>query len=432
MTPFQAFLLMLLCVASASISFPPKQWGTPTSRRLLHQRKLPRGGSDGYSEDGLCDLPDQVNEKSIQLLVKEILKDQNTNIRLLPDKIEAELYRNIVRLTLNAFYQVIKSTDGKPLLMDHQLKLRHYPDSLSKTEAFASATTSHVNIKVLEEVADRLLKNKNINQPLIPDILERHIYVNCLKVVFRTLDIFQSSLRVNLCGHSLGLFLTNSTQPIELPSVASVKRATSILSNVSAEELLQYQQDAGLRDHHRSGLFSFWGNQRREWLSQVHATMFGLVVQIVQDMLDQSEIELVGVGTIVMDLVPVSSSQKNTTKDKRVQVSPPLPKPSNSVATFVSGMGLGAVLVLLLLNNIGDTDGLLDIDKWLKETGSLLRGSTCRLKAFLKSTTGSVLSRIRNGDRDEETQDSDNEEDADAKPKGFQLPWGSKQTEKGD
>jgi hypothetical protein len=201
---------------------------------------------------------------------------------------------------------------------------------------------------------------------------------------------------------------------------------------VSAEELLQYQQDAGLRDHHRSGLFSFWGNQRREWLSQVHATMFGLVVQIVQDMLDQSEIELVGVGTIVMDLVPVNSSNKTTTKDnQRVQeVSPRQPKPSNSVAIFVSGMGLGAVLVLFLLNNIGNTDGLLDIGKWLKETGSLMRGSTCRLKAFLKSTTGSVLSRIRNGDRDEETQDSDNEEDADAKPKRFHLSWGSKPTEK--
>jgi hypothetical protein len=401
MTPFQAFLLMLLCVASASISFPPKQWGTPTSRRLLNQRKLPRGGSDGYSQDKLCDLPDQVNEKSIQLLVKEILKDRKTNIRLLPDKIEAGLYRNIVRLTLNAFYQVIKNTDGKPLLMDHQLKLRHYPDSLSKTEAFASAKISHVNVEVLEEVADRLLKNKNINQPLIPDILERQIYVNCLKVVFRILDIFQSSLRVNLCGHSLGLFLSNSTQPIEIPSVASVRRATSILSNVSEEELLQYQLDAGL-DHHRSGLFSFWGNQRREWLSQVHATMFGLVVQIVQDMLDQSEIELIGVGTIVMDLVPVISGNTTTTKDKRVQVSPTLPKPSNSIATFVSGMGLGAVLVVLLLNNIDNTDGLLEIGKWLKETGSLIRGSICRLKAFLKSTAASALSRIRNGDRVEE------------------------------
>eukprot|EP00980_Cylindrotheca_fusiformis_P031760 scaffold26902_cov98-Cylindrotheca_fusiformis.AAC.1 len=281
--------------------------------------------------------------------------------------------------------------------MGHEVKLRHFPNSQGKTVAFARATTSHVNVKSLEEVADRLLRNENINQPLIPDVLERQIYVNCLKVVFRLLDVLQSSLRVNVCGHSLGLFLSNSTQSTGLPPTASINRATTILSNVSQEELLRYQINAGIHDsrHHSGGLLSFF---RRDWLSQLHATMFGLVVQIIQDMLDDSAIEFVGVGKIVMDLIPSNSTAVVPYKETEEGL-PHSKRKDHPARIFVSGMGLGATLVVLLVNIVDDNvDGFLDIKSWPRKIKSWIDGRIRRLNRSMKSMVGSVSSLFRRSD----------------------------------
>ncbi|KAL3926097.1 MAG: hypothetical protein SGBAC_013601 [Bacillariaceae sp.] len=327
-----------------------------------------RGGSSlhlSVRDEGPVDLPNQVDESAIQLLVDEIIQDKNTNILLLPDRIEAGLYRNTVRMTLNAIYNVLKGTDGTEFLLGHRFKLRHYPETVGRTEAFRRVTkNNHVNTKVLEEVADRLLKNKNINQPLIPDVLERQIYINCLKVVMRILDILQGSLKVNLCGHSIGLYLANSTTPTtSMPAENSVERASSIISKITREDLLRYQREAGVVESTGSWL-PFWSKQKRAMVNQVHATMFGLVVQIVQDMLDQSNIELVGVGKIVMDLIPSTSATKNQTSLSFPQHAKPtwggpqqtrLAK-NKRVSAFVSGMGVGAILVVLLIKQLESPD----------------------------------------------------------------------------
>jgi len=105
------------------------------------------------------------------------------------------------------------------------------------------------------------------------------------------------------------------------------------------------------------GRLSFWGRRKRDMMNQIHATLFGLVVQIVQDMLDESTIELVGVGTIVIDLIPSSGKGKQKTDAARLGsnkakylfrqlVVVPI---TEQTSTFVLGMGVGAVLVVLLI-----------------------------------------------------------------------------------
>jgi len=372
-----------------------------------------RGGSSLQlfvsEERRLCDLPDRVDESVIQMLVDEIMHDKDTNILLLPDNIEAGLYRNTVRLTLNAIYNLLKGTDGTEFMMGHKFKLRHYPDTVGRTEAFDRvAKSNHVNMKVLGEVADRLLQNKNINQPLIPDALERQIYINCLKVVMRILDILQGSLQINLCGHSIGLFLGNSTPPMATPSEKSLQRASSIISKVSRKDMLRYQKQAGVVET-SGGLFSFWGKQKRAMVNQVHATMFGLVLQIVQDMLDQSTIELVGVGKIIMDLVPSSAENKtnNQTSVDFQQTTWPtwrLQQPRVSrkkrMSTFVSGMGVGAVLVFLLIKQLESADGTINIGQSIRnlqnECGQSIRNlqnECCNLWTRLRSIVLAVTKR---------------------------------------
>lgn len=337
-------------------------------------------------DDVLCDLPDQVDERAIQMLVDEIIHDKETNIFLLPDKIEAGLYRNTVRMTLNAIYNVLKGTDGQPFLLGHKFNLRHYPASLGKTEAFQQvAHSNHVNMKILEEVADRLLQNKNINQPLIPDVLERQIYVNCLKVVMRVLDILRGSLRITFCGHSIGLTLENGD--MHIPPDQSLRRASSIISKVSREDLLKYQQDSGLMEEHK-GWFSFWGKQKRAMMNQVHATMFGLVIQIVQDMLDSSTIELVGVGKIVMDLIPATGDGTNQTAFGPPFRFPPFRRPQEkkkTFGTFVSGMGVGALLVVLLLKNVESPDGTIQLGQISGNLQQLCANLVARLQSIVQS-----------------------------------------------
>ena len=188
------------------------------------------------SSELLCDLPDKVSEDAIHLLVQQVLKDPNINIRMLPDNIERKLYETTVRLTLNAIYKIFQDLDGKPVLGHYQLQLQQYPQSVGKTKAFQEAASSissssnHVNYKLLEQVADRLLQNPIINQPLIPDVLERQIYINSLKVAFRVLDILQSSLRIRICGHWLGISLSGDDGETDDNYDYAVTRAANILA----------------------------------------------------------------------------------------------------------------------------------------------------------------------------------------------------------
>ncbi|CAJ1943389.1 unnamed protein product [Cylindrotheca closterium] len=408
------FLFFALCLVSVSIASSPHLLLSVKKNRAFFRLKranpfvrrsnfngsaqrwsemiyTTRGGSSlglTTNEGGvLCDLPDQVDEAAIQLLVDEIIRDKDTNIHLLPDSIESRLYRNTVRLTLNAIYNVLKSTHGTEFMLGHKFRLRHYPVTLGKTEAFRRvAKCNHVNVKVLEKVADRLLKNKNINQPLIPDVLERQIYINCLKVVMRILDILQGSLRINLCGHSIGLFLENSTMPVSMPPVTSMERASSVISKITREDLIRYQHEAGVMEPH-GGWLSFLGKGKRAMVNQVHATMFGLVVQIVQDMLDQSTIELVGVGEIVMDLVPASHPDMAQTRPTS-QLHHSRLSAKKQLSTFVSGMGIGAVLVVLLLKLLESPDGTINIGHCIRNLRNAVSNLWTRLRSFILGLVG--------------------------------------------
>ena len=73
-----------------------------------------------------------------------------------------------------------------------------------RSNALASLTGSLDN-EELGRMAERLLANRAVNQPLVPDFVERQLYINCLKLLFRLLDALTTTLRITVCGHDLKL-----------------------------------------------------------------------------------------------------------------------------------------------------------------------------------------------------------------------------------
>jgi hypothetical protein len=335
-----------------------------------------RGGSsdpiidtitDGKSY--LTDIPDKVDEEAIHKLTKEILKDPSMNIRMIPNKIEAILYKNIVRLTLNAVYGQIKKSNGHSFLFGHAIRMRYIRGSAKEIGSFTEIATSEKDVEILENVADRLLENKNINQPLIPDDLERQIYTNCLKIIVLVLGTVQSSLRMSICDYSMGFYF--DPKPNAIATTVAFDRALDVLSNADKSALEAYQQKAAV-DIKGSGLSFYFSNYRRALLSQVHATMFGFVLHVVQDMMDQTIIEFVGVGKIVMDLVP--ETKLGVEEDTSLQTRALSGQKAALRRAFFSGIGLGASLIVLIVNNnIQDGQinlqklGLSGLNSWVKE-----------------------------------------------------------------
>jgi hypothetical protein len=92
-------------------------------------------------------------------------------------------------------------------------------------------------VKILGAVADRLLENPAINLRLLPDAIERQIFVNCLIVIFRVLAYIGNSFRITICGHDIGL------EPHEFEEAAknAALHTRSSLSQIDMDGLKEFR-----------------------------------------------------------------------------------------------------------------------------------------------------------------------------------------------
>lgn len=83
-----------------------------------------------------------------------------------------------------------------------------------------------------------------VNQKLVPDFVERKLYINCLQLLFRLLDSLAATFRITVCGHDVRVSfeaikdengksisveeraqkLSSSLTPLDLDAVASFAR----------------------------------------------------------------------------------------------------------------------------------------------------------------------------------------------------------------
>lgn len=157
------------------------------------------------------------------------------------------------------------------------------------------------NDAVLERVADTWLQNQAVNQSWLPDALERALYANCLKIIFRLLDLLAVSTRITLCGHSLQLQLTpcNSSSSSIEDSDTTMTFSDGASSTVSldmdylqaiARQMVEQQQQYPRSNLRPYRWWQFWRRMSHDFWMHVHVTVYALVLGLVQDVLQQAEI----------------------------------------------------------------------------------------------------------------------------------------------
>mmetsp|Transcript_16131 Transcript_16131/g.29163 ORF Transcript_16131/g.29163 Transcript_16131/m.29163 type:complete len:314 (+) Transcript_16131:395-1336(+) len=145
----------------------------------------------------------------VNTYVNQILDDPQINIKSVPDSMERIIYTSTVRLTLNTVYEVASWLHGTEVL-GHRLVLGRPSTESSDVpkDEIKISDTHQINVNVLEAMAEDLLENKNTNQRWLPDIIEKEIYLNCIRIIFTIIDSIADSVAFHMCGHQLSISFT--------------------------------------------------------------------------------------------------------------------------------------------------------------------------------------------------------------------------------
>jgi hypothetical protein len=223
--------------------------------------------------------PNGVSERDVDDLVDEIMKDPNVNMKLLPDAIERRLYKSTIQITFNTFYELLSLLDGLHFL-SHQVKIKRVAavgDDHHKIIANKLVEKAEeVNVKILEEVADKMLQNPAVNLSFVPDVIERAVYSRCMIVIFRVLTVLFSSFKITVCGHDFGLSLEPAV--FEAAAINAVSQggrttsnggAVSSLSRIDLDKLRRHAESCGVPDDKDSdGMTEGWTLWDRIWNRQ--------------------------------------------------------------------------------------------------------------------------------------------------------------------
>ena len=301
---------------------------------------------------GICDA-------DVESLVEDCLRDPKINIAAIPDYLERQIYRSTIKLTLNAVYRSVGAVHGSDML-GHELRVLRQQDDAKqqgvRREFQLAQMRGSVAEHVLDKVVDGLLQNKAVNQPLIPDMVERQLYKNCLTIIFRILDMMAATFTITCCGHDLGI----TVQPSQTAVVthAAVQRATQI----DPDLMLQYARTLRLQPEKEVNQHRSWWNKwirgtQEEMLAQLHATLYSLVLGIMDDVLEHTKIRLLS-DTLQFDLVPVplqvqrakAAAAAVPAKQEEDEKEESLPESSAALpfATFTAGLGIGLTLMSIL------------------------------------------------------------------------------------
>jgi hypothetical protein len=211
------------------------------------------------------------------------------------------IYKSAIRLTLNIFYRLLSRLNGVSLL-SHQIQVartqqtNHGNESLGidtilannnyrRIAAVAQKSNAMVNDQVLVTIAERLLANRAINNTMVPDVIEIQLYQNCLKVIFRALQILSNSFCINICGHDIQLSIEASyLEQSALTATASSSTNLRMNSDIDMELLKEFALRGGIPNDGSVEL-SWWDGVlgRRQFVANLHASLYSLVLGIVDE-----------------------------------------------------------------------------------------------------------------------------------------------------
>ena len=350
-----------------------------------------------------------VSEDDVDALVELLMADMSINMAMVPDRLEAQLYKSTILLTLNVIYSfLIKGLQGAKILSHElQIKVQKRPnDETSNTtgggdatkqpqtpsswlvQAVAESTRQPINDQVLYQVSQRLLANNAlVNSSWMPDGLEREIYTACLQVIFRVTRIVLSTIKVQLCGHTIQLSLIfdneahqqqHNQEKLEQAALRSSNRAPQPLSQqasrttrmtpVDLELLTQVaRRSCGVQDNAKdlvsssswwNRLFRTKNNSIRNnsyFLEQLHVSLYGFILGLLDDLLlGELKIHFLS-DTIAFDLVPSSTTFVEKARlPPTANTASPSSSGNNKLSTvpvlmtvsFLAGIGTGVLAVV--------------------------------------------------------------------------------------
>ena len=296
-----------------------------------------------------------ISERDIQTFVEQVLADPNINVKGIPDVLEGELYRMTVRLVLNMVYSSIGAMHGAEFLAGHRIELKRRRETADEaaTSRLFLKENSGIDEAILEQVADRLLQNSAINYTAFPDFVERRIYGNCLKLVFRLLDTLANTFCFNICGHELRIYF----DPIK-PSTAD--HLTTVTSAAVATQSSKSRINAEVLTAQLSS------STNSVFQQQVLLSVYTLVLGIIDDVLANSEIKLL-YDRVSFDVVaggdsnengdgvdhkPLPTRARTTTETSSQSGTVPVTFRGTTVATtsamFAAGVAVGAIATFFL------------------------------------------------------------------------------------
>ncbi|KAI2492416.1 hypothetical protein MHU86_22155 [Fragilaria crotonensis] len=271
--------------------------------------------------------PSGISEKDVNDFVDSVLTDSSINMSGIPDVVERSIYAATVTMTANLLYRAIAELHGIQLF-GHELILKRQMSSTGKV--VIDGDHFGIDEEILEQVADRLLMNSSVNQTLVPDVVERQLYINCLKLIFHMLDSIAYSLRITFCGHDLRLHFEPSKKPL------APKSSTT---RVSSKDLLEVARRAVNPD----GVYG-------DFQVQLLASLYGLVLGLVDDLLANTEIDMLS-DKIKIDIVQGITETQQVSPDVRLsKTESARPKKSGTALVFGLGVGVGAAATIAALS----------------------------------------------------------------------------------
>jgi hypothetical protein len=307
--------------------------------------------------------PNGCNDEDVKAFVTQVLQDPTINVPAIPDAVERLIYKTTVRLVLNTFYWLLSKFHNVSFL-DHKLVLgldrvtmKEKPKLMLKWDAVEAT----VDEQALQQVADRLLQNQAVNNTLIPDVVERQIYINCLRLVFRLIDTLLASFTIQVCGYAfvMDLVPADKTSSSGGGTVTRKSALSSTLTTIDLDKIREVaRRHSGIVEEDVSE-FSFldrWSIQKK-FLAQLYSCIYALLLGILDDVLGSTEIKLLG-DRILLDIIPLSSNLSAAAAESKsepgvLQGGYPQEKPSSEkdgaelhTGSFLFGFGVGASTVV--------------------------------------------------------------------------------------
>eukprot|EP00977_Amphora_coffeiformis_P025076 scaffold18122_cov194-Amphora_coffeaeformis.AAC.3 len=237
-------------------------------------------------------------------------------------------------------------------------------DPSSYTEVPNPVWPAGISDADMDALVDDCLRDPSINIATIPDylehIVERQLYKNCLTIIFRLLDMMAATFTITCCGHDLRISVEPSKNPVFTDS--AVQQATKI----DPDLMLQVARRMGVQpekevNQHRSWWDRWIRGTQDEVLAQLHATLYSLVLGILDDVLEHTKITMLS-DTLQFDLVPVPLEVQEAKKAQALKTAlseikdddekEDVPHEESSAAlpfaTFTAGLGIGLTLMSVL------------------------------------------------------------------------------------